>query len=431
MRQLLIISPHFPPDRSAGAHRVRVLAPHLAAVGWEPTVLTVDAASYEGALDDELATRACEGVCVMRVPAWRAQATRRVGLGDLGLRAWLPLYRAARRVSADAIYLTTYPIYPAAFGPRLSRHLGAPLVVDLQDPWVGEWGRSVGGGRGGRVDWKSRASRAVASHIERRVLPRADAVTSVSSALLDELAARYPAVASRPRLTLPIGIDPRERQWASDRPASTRRPFVGDEALWLAYVGTLLPLGGAVVRVLFEALATVNARPGAPMHLHMVGTSNQSGADRPLAATAAASAAGVTSFVHEHPARVPYLDAMRVLASSAVVVVLGTSEGRYTASKLQPALAAGRPLLAVVHADSDVARALRPLAAVDSAIALVTYTHADEVAACLPAVVATLERWRHQLPARNPDTTFVPGATAPELARALGRLLDQVTHGRR
>jgi hypothetical protein len=42
MRRVLMVSPHFPPDTTAGSHRVRLLAPHLAARGWEPSVVTVD-----------------------------------------------------------------------------------------------------------------------------------------------------------------------------------------------------------------------------------------------------------------------------------------------------------------------------------------------------------------------------------------------------
>ena len=49
-----MISPHFPPDSSAGTHRVRLLAPHLASYGWTPTVLTVAEQDYEGRIDPEL-----------------------------------------------------------------------------------------------------------------------------------------------------------------------------------------------------------------------------------------------------------------------------------------------------------------------------------------------------------------------------------------
>jgi len=42
MRRVLMVSPHFPPDSSAASHRVRLLAPHLERVGWEPTIVTID-----------------------------------------------------------------------------------------------------------------------------------------------------------------------------------------------------------------------------------------------------------------------------------------------------------------------------------------------------------------------------------------------------
>ena len=53
-RRVLMVSPHFPPDSSAATHRVRLLAPAVAAMGWEPTVLTLTPESYEGALEPEI-----------------------------------------------------------------------------------------------------------------------------------------------------------------------------------------------------------------------------------------------------------------------------------------------------------------------------------------------------------------------------------------
>src|SRR3989442_4224403 len=82
-----MVSPHFPPDTSAGTHRVRLLAPHLPAFGWEPTVLTVDPEAYEGRLDLDLARLVPATLRVLRTGAWPASVTRRIGLGDLGLRA--------------------------------------------------------------------------------------------------------------------------------------------------------------------------------------------------------------------------------------------------------------------------------------------------------------------------------------------------------
>ena len=50
-RRVLMVSPHFPPDTNAAAHRVRLLAPHLPQFGWEPVVVAVDPDGYEGRLD--------------------------------------------------------------------------------------------------------------------------------------------------------------------------------------------------------------------------------------------------------------------------------------------------------------------------------------------------------------------------------------------
>src|SRR5438132_1350697 len=96
MRRVLMVSPHFPPDSSAASHRVRLLAPHLAGAGWTPTVVTLESSAYEGRLDRELEALVPASLDVVRAPAWSAAATRRFGLGDLGLRAFTGLRRACR-----------------------------------------------------------------------------------------------------------------------------------------------------------------------------------------------------------------------------------------------------------------------------------------------------------------------------------------------
>ena len=164
-----MVSPHFPPDTTAGTHRVRLLAPHLAAYGWQPVVVTVDPARYEGRLDPGLLSLVPPGLRVVRSPAWSPRWTRRVGIGDLGLRAFTGLRRTSEELLArerfDALFITIYPTYPALLGPMLKRRFHVPFVLDYQDPWVGAWGDTVGGGVNGRVDWKSRATRWLAGRL--------------------------------------------------------------------------------------------------------------------------------------------------------------------------------------------------------------------------------------------------------------------------
>jgi hypothetical protein len=398
VKPVLVISPHFPPDATAGAHRARVIAPYLEAHGWRPTVLTVDPRDYEGTLDEELAAPLPAGLDVVRCRAWSPERTRRVGLGDLGLRSLKALWRESRsivgRVRPDAVYVTTYPTYPAVIGPWLRREFGTPFVLDLQDPWVGAWGAEVG--PTGRANLKSRLSRALAVRLERYVVPRADGLTSVSSALLDELAGRYPAIRTRPRMMLPIGSDPGDAHWA--RTHSRAVPWIppADGRLHICYVGTALPLGHDVLRSVFAAAA--HARERAPvvgdrLRFHFIGTSNEARADAAPRVARLAALEGVGDLVSEHAPRIPFFDALRVLDRAGVVLVAGTSEARYTASKLHAALASARPILAVFHAGSDVTRVLRPLAERDSGIRLFTYDAATPVDTLVEPIAAVLAAW--------------------------------------
>src|SRR5262245_42839296 len=196
MKRVLMVSPHFPPDSSAAAHRVRLLAPHLPDAGWQPTVVTLDAASYEGRLDPDLAALVPTTLDVVRATAWSAERTRRFGVGDLGLRAFTGLWRACRallsRGEFDLLFITFYPVYPGLLGPRLKREFSVPFVLDYQDPWVGSWGLSVGGGLRGEADWKSRASRLLGTWLEPRAVGSADALTAVSQGTIDGIVERIP-----------------------------------------------------------------------------------------------------------------------------------------------------------------------------------------------------------------------------------------------
>src|SRR2546425_738344 len=123
MPRVLIISPHFPPDTSAGAHRARLLAPQLPRYGWEPTIISVDPRDYEGRLDPRLAELVPPSLRIIRCRAWPVQWTRRIGVGDLGLRAFCGLRRTCMEVlhreQFDVLFITIYPCYPALLGPIL------------------------------------------------------------------------------------------------------------------------------------------------------------------------------------------------------------------------------------------------------------------------------------------------------------------------
>jgi hypothetical protein len=433
VRRLLFVSPHFPPDASAGAHRARVLAPHLEATGWRPTVLTVEPTAYDGALDHELGAMVPANLDVVRVAAFTPSATRRLGFGDLGLRALPSLWRAARRLFEqhrfDAIYITTYPVYPALIGPRLREYTKAPLVVDLQDPWTGAWGLTVGGGPNALPDLRSRLSRHVLGMIEEQVLPVCDAVTGVSSELLGQLRDRYALLRDRPALTLPIGIDPSDLDWVRRHPRPPAAFDPADGHFHLCSIGTLLPLSIEPLRALFAAIFSLRRSDPAltaRLRLHFIGTSNQASATAEPRVMPIALEAGVADLVTEHPQRIPFADALRVQLAASALLVLGSTESRYNASKLAPSLVVRRPLLVVAHEESGMVQHLRH--AHGRGVRVVTFREGlDGLANSVRTVLAD---WLTNPPAPPDTVRMLAGFTGPALAMQLGGLLDGIVEAR-
>ena len=432
-RRVLMVSPHFPPDSSAAAHRVRLLAPHLADAGWTPTVVTVDPSAYEGRLDPELAGLVPSSIRVVRAPAWPARWTRRVGVGDLGLRAFRGLHAACRalltRERFDALFITVYPVYPALLGPLLKRRFHVPFVLDYQDPWVGAWGLTVGGGVNGGPDWKSAASRRLGVWLEPRAVGAADALVAVSDGTLDDIVTRIPDAARVPHEAIPLGFEPADFERLRMGPPRDVAFDPADGLVHLVYVGTLLPTGIGTLRLLLMALRRLREtdRDAAErLRLHFFGTSNQSASDR-CRVRPVAEDLGVAAQVAEAPGRLDYLDALATLMRASGILLLGSAERHYTASKLYPALLAKRPLLALFHEASSVVAILRDVAR-EPSVRVVTYDDRPPDQIHIDAVAAHLGQLARAPVYRDDDVRFdrAEEVSARTLARRLARVFDRV-----
>ena len=439
MRRVLLVSPHFPPDSSAGAHRVRLLAPHLPGRGWDPTVLTVDSRDYEGRLDPGLAALVSPSLRVIRTRAWPARWTRRLGVGDLGIRALPGLARACSRLLErerfDAVVVTVYPTYPALLGPWLKRRYEIPFVLDYQDPWIGEWGRSVGPGPDGAPDLKSRLSRALATRLERRVVRATDAITAVSRATHEQVLARYPEVRRVPCAAIPLGGEPTDLDRVRAARGANPHFDPGDGDVHLCCVGTFLPLGLETLRAVLAAVAALHGcRPDlyARLRLHFFGTSNQRRSDAAPRVLPVARELGVADRVTEVAPRVDYLEALAVQVQATALLLMGSSEHHYTASRLYPALLARRPLLAVYHQASSVVGALQEICRPPT-VRLVTYDDTARAESRADAIAGELAQLI-ECPAYDPadiDARALHGWSAEAMAARLAGVLDGLLGGRR
>jgi hypothetical protein len=436
--RVLMISPHFPPDTSAGTHRVRLLAPHLPRYGWEPTVLTVDPRDYEGRLDPGLGAMVPSTLRVVRCRAWPAGRTRYLGVGDLGLRALTGLYRAAGELLCrerwDALFVTIFPAYPALLGPVLKRRFRLPFVLDYQDPWVGAWGKAVGGGPGGHPDLKSRLSRLAAVTLEPIVVRAADAITAVSRGTYEAIQGRYSILRRTLCEEIPLGGEPRDFEWLRQHGRSSALFDPSDGNAHICYVGTLLPLGFETLRAVLGAARLLRERQPdlyRRLRLHFVGTSNQTFSGAPTRVLPVARDLHVSDAVSEMAPRIDYLDALAVQTHATGLLMMGSSERHYTASKLYPGLLARRPILAVYHQASQVVDVVRTATRAPT-VRLVTYDDVNRAESRLEAIYTALRDLVAQ-PAYDPgdvDLQAIQAVSAEALAGRLAAVLDRVSQRR-
>jgi hypothetical protein len=186
---------------------------------------------------------------------------------------------------------------------------------------------------------------------------------------------------------IPIGGDPADYDALRSHSVSDDSPVKWlPEQRTLAFVGTFMPRSGPVMEQVLKGFAMARSQNPAVMNhvrLLFVGTSNQPNQTTAFRVLPLARAIGLVSGVEEIPQRVPFLDAISVLARSEGILLIGSDEPHYTASKIYPGLMSGRPFLSVFHRASS---AHTILAQVGGGIAMAFDTQ-DELQA-LPAKIA-------------------------------------------
>ncbi len=381
MGKVLLVSLEFPPSSVASVHRARHLAKYLPQFGWQPVVLMVEERLQKGAIDHPLAALVPAELEIVRIGALPLSPLRRLGVGDISLRAYFHLRaRLVRLLSEqqfDVVFLTGPPYYQMTLTGWIKRRFHLPVVLDFQDPWVSHVGSLA------RRWSKAGVTHRLALLLEPRAVREAAFITSVSERQNEEMATRYPWLDPTRMAGIPIGGDPDDF-----RQLATGGNLKATKEVTVSFIGTVMPRSRAVHEVVLQALAELRVEQpetGTRLRLRFVGTSNQQdGKDHSIRDLALGL--GLDGVVREEPARVPFLEALRLMANSDALLLVGSDEPHYTASKIYPALMSGRPFLSVFHALSS-AHAI--LARAGGGIAL-SFADPASLAALRPQIVAGL-----------------------------------------
>jgi hypothetical protein len=119
------------------------------------------------------------------------------------------------------------------------------------------------------------------------------------------------------------------------------------------YVGVCPPSMLLAVRAFFLALANFRL-PASNLRLHFIGTSYAAAGTGVKIVEPLAAEFGLSEIVHESTDRIPYSETLRCLLDADALIVPGSDDPGYTASKIYPYLLAEKPLLAVFHKKSSV-----------------------------------------------------------------------------
>ena len=342
MKNILIIYSHWYPSNLAGVHRPRLIGNYLKDFGWQPYVLTVNSKFYEETPDSNMELLFSKDFIEYRVDAFRVTKPRVIG--DIGLRAFFQLYKKAieiiRKENVHFVWIPIPSFYVALLGRLLYEKTKIPYGIDYIDPWV----RDISN----RRNWRNILSNALARFLEPIAIRKASLITGVSEGYYrPALERNFKLGNTPPHLSFPYGFDPDDY---NVEPIDVKLPWSGMQGCKpIVYAGAFLPNAIYFTDILFASIRKlIDENEFDPLiQFFFVGTGNY----QHQSITELAKKYGLTN-IHEIRTRYPYTHVLSFLKNSFRVLVVGSTEPHYTASKLFQALLSKKPMFAVFHENS-------------------------------------------------------------------------------
>ena len=364
-RRVLIVSPHFPPVNAPDMQRVRMSLPFFRESGWEPTVLAVQPAGTES-LDPLLSETLPADVPVERVPSLPPGLTRPFGVGNVALRSLPWLYRAGsaliKRRSIDLVYFSTTMFLSMPLGRIWRRQFGVPFVLDIQDPWLSDYYDT----HPDAAPPKYAAAHRLHASLEPWTMKKVGGLIAVSDAYIATLRGRYPWIRADCCARIPFSASETDVAFIQAHPQKNTVFARTPGKTYGVYIGRGGDDLAPALRILFDAfnrLRGIEPGVGQP-ELHFVGTDYATDSRARRTVEPIAAETGGSLEVFERTARIPYFEALQVMQDADFLVLVGSDDPQYTASKVYPYLLSRKPIVAVVHEKSGLVPLLRSTGAV-------------------------------------------------------------------
>jgi len=362
LKNLLIISPYFPPVNAADMQRVRMSIPYFADNGWNAEIVMVDEHYADSGIDPLLLQSILPAIKIHKVKALDKKWTRKLGLGSIALRA-LPFYR--RKVNEllktgnyDLIYFSTTQFPVCILGSYWKKRFGVPYIIDMQDPWHSDYYKNKPKSQRPKKYWFSYR---LNKYLEPIALKNVSGLISVSEKYIADLKARYPEISSVPAAVITFGAFEPDIKIAeahkNDFPLLLQNGYKN-----IVYVGR----GGndmeKALTVLFKAFKqALNADKiiFSKLRFYFIGTSYAPAGMGTPTIMPLAKQHGIENYVIEITDRISYYHSLITLQQADGLFIPGSDDPGYTASKIYPYLFVKKPLLAIFNKESSVIAILK------------------------------------------------------------------------
>ena len=331
-----------------------MFAQHLPSFGWEPVVITVHENYYEEKLDLNLVKLLPTNLRIEKVGA-KVSGKKRI-IGDIGLRAFKPLYRKAKELitqeQIDFLYIPIPSFYCALLGRWLHRTTGIKYGIDYIDPWVHHFPGSE------KIFSRHWFSTKLAKILEPIAVKNASLITGVAEGYYQPVLDRNPHLKNVVTGSMPYGGEEKDHAIVATLEIKPYLFKKNNSKFKFVYAGAMLPKAFLPLENILKVV-TEDKNLFENIEFHFIGTGKTPDDPNGFNIKPLAETFGLyNSIIFEYPARIPYLDVLVHLNIADAVFILGSTEPHYTPSKVYQAVLSGKPIFAVLHEASSAVKVI-------------------------------------------------------------------------
>ncbi len=355
MKKLLIISPYFAPSNAADSHRIRMSLPYFTKYGWIPEIVAVHHKNYEAILDTILLESIPKDIKTHYVDALSSRWTRKIGLGSLALRSlWYYFKQVNQLLKAenyDLVYFSTTQFPVCILGAYWKKKFKVPYVIDMQDPWHSDYYQDKPKNERPPKYWFSYR---LNKWLEPLAMKQCDGLISVSEQYISDLRERYSNLKNVPYEVITFGYSDIDYTIAKNLPTTETTT----KKLKLAYIGVLGQMMKISLTAFFKAAQHI---PDFNHHFKLIfkGTSYDNNSNEKKAVKIAEEIGNFD--IEENPKRIGMMNVIAELQNTDGLIIFGTDDPSYTASKVYPYIQSQKPILAILHESSSAFKILREI----------------------------------------------------------------------